>query len=278
MNNLSLNRHRNNLRDTQPQGEVFLIGAGPGDPELLTVRAVKLLQTADVVLYDNLVSAAVLDCARRDAERIYVGKTCGQHTLSQDEINQLMIMLARSGKQVCRLKGGDPFMFGRGGEELEALSEAEIAYQVVPGITAAAGCAAYSGIPLTHRDHAQGVTFVTGHRRAGHELDLDWQALVHGNQTLVFYMGLQTLPHICQKLREHGMAGDMPAAIVENGTRPEQRVIEGSLSNLPVLAQTHKAQGPSLIIIGNVVSLRQRLAWFGEGATVETIALSLEAA
>lgn len=278
MNYLSLHQHRNNLRTLQPQGEVFLIGAGPGDPDLLTLRAVKLLQTADVVLYDNLVSNEVMEYTQPNAEHIYVGKRCSHHTLSQQEINQLMIDLARSGKQVCRLKGGDPFIFGRGGEELEALRDAGIAYQVVPGITAAAGCAAYAGIPLTHRDHAQSVTFVTGHRRAGKELDLDWQGLVRGNQTLVFYMGLQTLPHICQKLHEYGMAVDTPAAIVENGTRSEQRVMEGTLSSLPLLAQAHKAQSPCLIIIGSVVSLHQRLAWFGEGASFESVVAASEAA
>jgi uroporphyrin-III C-methyltransferase/precorrin-2 dehydrogenase/sirohydrochlorin ferrochelatase len=278
MNNLSLHGHQNNVCPMQPQGEVFLIGAGPGDPDLLTMRAVKLLQTADVVLYDNLVSNGVMEYTHPNAERIYVGKRCNHHALLQDEINQLMIDLARSGRQVCRLKGGDPFIFGRGGEELEALSNAGIAYQVVPGITAAAGCAAYAGIPLTHRDHAQSVTFVTGHRRAGYELNLDWQGLVNGNQTVVFYMGLQTLPDICQKLCEHGMAGDMPAAIVENGTRPEQRVMEGTLATLPALAQNHNALGPSLIIIGNIVSLHQRLAWFGESVSIESLVASLKAA
>ncbi|MGF1525863.1 MAG: uroporphyrinogen-III C-methyltransferase [Candidatus Competibacterales bacterium] len=243
-------------------GSVALIGAGPGDPELLTLKALRLLKCADVVLYDHLVSDEVADWVGGSATWLYVGKTCGRHALSQDQINAAMIDRAQRGQRVCRLKGGDPFVFGRGGEELEALAKAGVAYQVVPGITAAAGCAAYAGIPLTHRDYVTGVTFVTGHRRDHGPLTLDWQQLVDGRQTLVFYMGLKNLALICAELQAHGMDPAMPAAVVENGTRPDQRVVTGTLADLPAEVQATEVAGPSLVIVGEVVGLQGSLAWF----------------
>ena len=244
----------------QSPGFVSLVGAGPGDPELLTLRALRVMQSASVVLYDHLVSPQLVDLVRRDAERIYVGKEQDNHALPQGEINALMARLAREGKRVVRLKGGDPFIFGRGGEEIEALLEQGIAFEVVPGITAAVGAAAYAGIPLTHRDHAQACVFVTGHLRDG-TAQLDWAALTRPRQTVVVYMGVGGLAQICRGLVEHGLPASMPAALVEKATLPQQRVTEGTLASLP--GQTGDARPPALLIVGEVVSLRRRLAWFG---------------
>ncbi|MDR2877681.1 MAG: siroheme synthase CysG [Chromatiales bacterium] len=245
-------------------GQVSLIGAGPGDPDLLTFRALRLMQRADVVLYDRLVSSSILDLVRRDATRIYVGKKRDYHTVRQEEINELLVSLAREGKHVVRLKGGDPFIFGRGGEEIATLAAHGIAFQVVPGITAANGCAAYAGIPLTHRDHAHSVLFVAGHLRNG-TVDIDWPALVRPAQTVVIYMGLSALELICQELIRHGARADMPVALIEQGTRPSQRVLIDTLQNLPTRVTGSEVHAPTLLIIGEVVGLHRQLAWFRGG-------------
>jgi len=242
-------------------GEVYLVGTGPGDPELLTVRACRLLQQADVVLYDHLVSDEILKLLPTQIERIYVGKQRNNHVLRQEQINQRMVDLARDGRRVLRLKGGDPFVFGRGGEEIESLAEAGIRFEVVPGITAALGVAAYAGIPLTHRNHAQACTFVTGQLKDG-SMNLDWPALARPSQTLVVYMGLLGLPTLCEKLVEHGRSPETPAAVVQRGTTQAQRVITGTLATLPALVDEARLQPPTLIIIGEVVRLREKMKWF----------------
>lgn len=239
------------------RGEVVLVGAGPGDAGLLTLKGLQQIQQADVVVYDRLVSDDIMNLVRRDADRVFVGKRSGYHCVPQEEINQILLREAQ-GKRVVRLKGGDPFIFGRGGEELETLCHAGIPFSVVPGITAASGCSAYSGIPLTHRDFAQGVRLVTGHLKTGGELD--WENLAVEKQTLVFYMGLNQAPAIREKLIAHGMAADMPAAIVENGTAITQKVVTGTLEQLDILAQ--QMASPALIIVGRVVGLRDKLNWF----------------
>ena len=250
-------------------GEVTLVGAGPGDPELLTLKALRALQDADVILHDRLVPAAILDLARRDAARICVGKAAGNIGSTQEEINALLIEHANQGKRVVRLKGGDPFIFGRGGEELQALAAARINFSVVPGITAAAGCAAYAGIPLTHRDHAHSVTFVTGHAQGrGHEPDQepDWRALAQPRSTAVFYMGLARLEHIVARLLEHGAAPTCPAGIIAQGTTPDQRVITATLATIAEVSAAANIESPALLIVGEVVALQSTLAWFGVAA------------
>jgi len=244
-------------------GFVSFVSSGPGDPELLTLKALQLMQQADVVVYDYLVSEPILQLVRRDAELVCVGKKAGAHSVAQEETNNLLVSLALSGKKVCRLKGGDPFIFGRGAEEIEVLLPHGIPFQVVPGITAAAGCAAYAGIALTHRDYAQAVQFVTGHcRKDG--VEPDWQSLSRPNQTLVIYMGLMKVEHIQQQLLSAGRAATIPVAVIENGTRADQRVFTGQLNQLASLVAQHQVQSPALLIIGEVVALQQKLNWFGD--------------
>ncbi|MEI8210039.1 MAG: siroheme synthase CysG [Methylococcales bacterium] len=247
--------------DTVTQGEVYLIGAGPGTPDLLTFRALRLMQQADVIVYDHLVSPEIIDLARRDSEKIYVGKQRDKHTLPQESINTLLTDLAKAGKRVVRLKGGDPFIFGRGGEEIETLMEQGINFQVVPGITAASGCSAYAGIPLTHRDHAQSCTFVTGHLK-DNSINLNWTQLAKPNQTIVIYMGLVGLDKICQSLIEHGSPKDLPIALVQQGTTVNQRVVTGTLVTFASTIASLDIKPPTLVIIGTVVTLHDKLNWF----------------
>jgi uroporphyrin-III C-methyltransferase/precorrin-2 dehydrogenase/sirohydrochlorin ferrochelatase len=245
----------------QNMGEVYLVGAGPGDPDLLTFRALRLMQQADVVVYDRLVAKPILEMTRHDAEHVYVGKERNKHAMRQEEINRLLANLAKQGKRVLRLKGGDPFIFGRGGEEIDTLAAEGVPFQVIPGITAAAGCASYSGIPLTHRDYAQSVTFVTGHLKDG-SINLNWEMLAQPNQTLVFYMGLVGLPVICQELQRHGVPADMPIALIQQGTTHLQRVFTGTLNNILELVERERPKPPTLIIVGHVVELQEKLAWY----------------
>jgi uroporphyrin-III C-methyltransferase/precorrin-2 dehydrogenase/sirohydrochlorin ferrochelatase len=247
--------------DQVPRGEVYLVGTGPGDPDLLTFRALRLMQQADVVLYDRLIGEGILNLVRRDADRIYVGKMKKEHSVSQEEISDMLIRLAKEGKRVLRLKGGDPFVFGRGGEEISCLAEQGINFQVIPGVTAANGCATYAGIPLTHRDHAQGYIVVTGHEKDG-QLNLNWDSLIQPRQTVVIYMGLTSLGTIAEGFLENGADPDTPAAIIENGTRADQRVIIGTLGDLSDKATEANVQSPALIIVGSVVTLRDKLSWF----------------
>ncbi len=243
------------------RGEVYLVGAGPGDPDLLTFRALRLLQQADVVIYDRLVTAPILELARRDADKIYVGKKKSAHTLPQEKINELLVRLAQEGKRVLRLKGGDPFIFGRGGEEIETLMSENIRFQVVPGVTAASGCAAYAGIPLTHRDYAQSVVFATGHLE-NNSIDLNWQALVQQQQTLVFYMGLTGVETICKELIKHGMSQQTPIALIERGTTHDQVVHIADLATMPQEVKLQSIKPPTLIIVGEVVTLHEKLSWY----------------
>lgn len=244
-----------------PPGKVWLVGAGPGDPDLLTVKAARLIAQADALVYDHLVGDGIMDLARSDARRIYAGKEASNHTLPQDAINDLLVQLAREGLSVVRLKGGDPFIFGRGGEELETLATSGIPFEVVPGVTAAAGCAAYSGFPLTHRDHAQAVVFVTGHLKDG-TVNLDWPALARPNQTVVFYMGIGAVAEICRQMMAHGLPSLTPAAVVRTGTLPSQRTLLATLGTLPHRIAESGIKPPALIVVGSVVNLHEKLSWF----------------
>jgi uroporphyrin-III C-methyltransferase len=249
------------IQNTLKAGTVWLIGAGPGDPELLTVKAARLIAQADAVVFDHLVGDGIMDLARADARRIYAGKEASNHTLPQESINKLLVDLARDGLSVVRLKGGDPFIFGRGGEELETLAASGIPFAVVPGVTAAAGCAAYSAFPLTHRDHAQSVTFVTGHLKDG-TVNLDWPALARPGQTVVFYMGLGAAGEICRQMINHGLPSLTPAAVIRNGTLPTQQTLVATLGTLPQRIAESGITPPALIVVGSVVNLHSKLNWF----------------
>ncbi len=244
-----------------PSGTVYIVGSGPGDLELLTLRAARLIGEADAIVYDHLIADGVLELARPDAEKIYAGKESSRHSLPQEQLNQLLVRLARAGRKVVRLKGGDPFVFGRGGEEIETLVDSGIPFEVVPGVTAAAGCAAYAGIPLTHREHAQAVTFATGHLKDG-TINLDWPSLARPRLTVVFYMGVGGLAEICRQMIAHGLPADQPAAVVQNGTTRRQRVLTADLGTLPEKVAAAGIRSPALIIVGTVVRLQQKLSWF----------------
>ncbi len=260
-------------KDRTTQGEVYLVGGGPGNPDLLTFGALRLMQRADVVLYDRLIGPEILSLVRRDATRIYVGKQKQEHTMGQDDITATMVRLARDGQRVLRLKGGDPFIFGRGGEEIEGLARAKIPFQVVPGVTAAAGCGAYAGIPLTHRDHAQSALFVTAHGREG-VLDLDWDVLARPGQTVAVYMGLSTLGVLIAGLLRHNVAAQTDVAVIENGTLASQKVVTGTLANIAARADAASIKGPAIIIIGSVVRLRAELNWHRRDRADHELSLS----
>ena len=268
-----------NAKGAQPAraaGIVYLVGCGPGDPELLTLRAYRLMQGADVALYDHLVSDEVMALLPAAVERIFVGKERDRHTMPQQAINDLLVRHAREGKRVLRLKGGDPFIFGRGGEEIDTLAAEGVPFEVVPGITAALGVASYAGIPLTHRDHAQSCLFVTGHRKED-GFEMDWHALTRPRQTVVVYMGLLGLSTLCDGLVAHGMSADTPAAVIQQGTTRDQRVVTGTLSTLAQQVAEAKLTPPTLMIVGDVVRLREKLAWFrpeDAGASSEAPAAS----
>ena len=267
--------HVREHKDMTPRGEVYLVGAGPGDPDLVTFRALRLMQKADVVLYDRLIGDGVMNLVRREAERIYVGKRPDDHELPQEEIGALLVRLATEGKRVLRLKGGDPFMFGRGGEEIEALAAHGVPFQVCPGVTAAIGASAYAGIPLTHRDHAQACVFVTGHGKDG-KLDLDWTALLQPRQIVAIYMGLRNLEALTTEFVARGASADLPAAIVDNATRLNQKVVVGTLATLAAKARAAELRGPSIVIVGTVVALRDKLDWYAPAA--EDVAHAVPAA
>ncbi len=257
----TLSDEADNINQT---GEVYLVGAGPGDPDLLTFRALRLMQQAEVVLYDRLVAPVIVDLCRKDTDRIYVGKKRNQHALPQTEISQLLVELAKQGKRVLRLKGGDPFIFGRGGEEIELLAAENIPFQVIPGITAASGCASYAGIPLTHRDYAHTCVFVTGHLKDG-GMDLNWETLIQPRQTIVVYMGLMGLEALCRELILRGLPKTMPIALIQRGTTSQQKVYIGDLASLPEMSKLHDITPPTMIIIGEVVKLHESLSWFEPG-------------
>jgi len=251
----------NDEPDIDKKGEVYLVGAGPGDPDLLTFRALRLMQQAEVVLYDRLVAPEIVDLCRKDAERVYVGKKRDQHALPQTEISQLLVDFAKQGKRVLRLKGGDPFIFGRGGEEIELLTAENIPFQVIPGITAASGCASYAGIPLTHRDYAHTCVLIAGHLKDG-SMDLNWDTLIQPRQTIAVYMGVMGLDALCRELIARGMSKQMPAALVQQGTTHKQKVYIGNLETLPDFPKQNDIKPPTMIIIGEVVKLHEKLSWF----------------
>ena len=251
--------------DIANQGEVYLVGAGPGDPDLLTFKALRLMQQADIALYDRLVHPSIVDLIRRDATKIYVGKERDNHVVRQEEINEFLVKYAKEGKKVLRLKGGDPFIFGRGGEEIETLADEKVAFQVVPGITSASGCSTYSGIPLTHRDYAQSCIFVTGHLKKG-KLELDWEKLIQENQTIVFYMGLVSIDIICEQLIQHGLSELTPCALIQQGTTNTQKEYISILKDMPTVVKTKKPKAPTIFIIGGVVALRDKLKWYSTSA------------